>query len=210
MIASKRCPRCTSILPVSDFHGDRRSKDGLKSYCKKCALVVLGEVRERKRAMKSRDDVYSSDYQKKCNKCREELPACDFQYNPLRADWLAASCFRCMDEYEKSRRMDPEKRRRLKSNSLRCRFGIDMDFYEEMLEFQGGACAICGGDDQVKTASLGVDHDHATGEVRGLLCRSCNSAIGQLGDDYGRIIRAAEYIAEPTTKAMSRKGARVA
>lgn len=213
MIAGKRCRRCESILPASDFHKDRRSRDGLKQYCKECALVILGEVRERKRSMKSRDDVYSSDYKKKCNKCGNEFPACDFQYNPLRADWLAASCFRCMDEYHKNRSSDPKKKRRLKNNSLRHRFGIDMDFYEEMLEFQGGVCAICGRDDQVKTASLGVDHNHASGEVRGLLCRLCNSAIGKLGDDYDRIIRAAEYLKSPTTalmKSKNRKGARVA
>lgn len=58
-----------------------------------------------------------------------------------------------------------------------------------MIETQGGGCAICGG-----TRLLGVDHCHITGAVRGILCRKCNSGIGQLGDDAARVQKAADYL----------------
>ena len=47
--------------------------------------------------------------------------------------------------------------------------------YERLLEAQGGRCAIC---DQAVAGTIAVDHDHATGKVRGLLCSGCNTALG--------------------------------
>lgn len=45
-------------------------------------------------------------------------------------------------------------------------------WYERQLAAQGGHCAVCPG--KPKTRRLHIDHDHATGKVRGLLCYSCN------------------------------------
>jgi hypothetical protein len=53
--------------------------------------------------------------------------------------------------------------------------GVADDEYARMLEAQGGGCAICGA--KPKTRRLHVDHDHATGKVRGLLCHRCNRAL---------------------------------
>jgi hypothetical protein len=53
--------------------------------------------------------------------------------------------------------------------------GVSDEDYAAMLEAQGGGCAICGA--KPKTRRLHVDHDHATGKVRGLLCHRCNRAL---------------------------------
>ena len=53
--------------------------------------------------------------------------------------------------------------------------GVDDAEYARLLEAQGGGCAICGS--KPKTRRLHVDHDHATGRVRGLLCHRCNRAL---------------------------------
>lgn len=59
---------------------------------------------------------------------------------------------------------------------FRTRYGITLDEYEAMLAAQGGRCAICG--KQAGKRRLSVDHNHATGKVRALLCIGCNVAVG--------------------------------
>lgn len=53
--------------------------------------------------------------------------------------------------------------------------------YDELYDQQGGRCAICGAPPNGRR--LGLDHDHDTGEIRGLLCVNCNSAIGKLCEE---------------------------
>lgn len=88
-------------------------------------------------------------------------------------------------------------RRRLHADTERRRrrllqYGLTTEQYDEMLLQQHGVCAICGGTSARADGdgSLVVDHDHATGSVRALLCNLCNVGIGHLRDDP-RILRAA-------------------
>jgi hypothetical protein len=74
-------------------------------------------------------------------------------------------------------------------------YGIDNGGYEEILESQGGGCAICGRTTHGKGLKrLYVDHDHKTQAVRGVLCASCNRAIGLMQDDSERLRKAADYL----------------
>lgn len=78
--------------------------------------------------------------------------------------------------------------------SLKKRFGMTPDDYMRMLDRQNGVCGICGRTNGQK--KLCVDHCHATGRVRGLLCTKCNKGLGIFDDDVTRIVRAAEYLKE--------------
>lgn len=78
--------------------------------------------------------------------------------------------------------------------SLR-KHGWTPDDYERVLAEQGGVCACCGSASPGKRLrKFCVDHDHATGTVRGLLCTSCNQGIGQLGDTLEGVEAAARYL----------------
>jgi Recombination endonuclease VII len=66
------------------------------------------------------------------------------------------------------------------------RYGLTLADYRALQAQQGNACAIC----RKVTRALCIDHCHVTGRVRGLLCRSCNSALGFYADDP-RLLRAA-------------------
>ena len=59
---------------------------------------------------------------------------------------------------------------------------------------QGDGCAICGGVNDPPGRRLAIDHDHVTGQVRGLLCYRCNSAIGLFKDDVTVLRRAILYL----------------
>lgn len=90
-----------------------------------------------------------------------------------------------------SRQEFPDKRERY----FRDTYGITLEDYDEMLEWQGGGCAICGspvGDGVGRR--LSVDHDHETGEVRGLLCSRCNAGLGMFQDRQDLLLRAVEYL----------------
>lgn len=75
-------------------------------------------------------------------------------------------------------------------------YGLSAAQYQALLEWQGGVCFICG---QVpRKRRLAVDHDHRTGEVRGLLCANdewgCNVTLRRLLNDVEMARRALEYV----------------
>ena len=61
---------------------------------------------------------------------------------------------------------------------------MSYNIYEELLEYQQHRCAICGTDDSFNR--LAMDHDHETGEARGLLCHSCNRYAVGIYEDRGK------------------------
>jgi hypothetical protein len=74
------------------------------------------------------------------------------------------------------------------------RYGLSEDAYYSMLDGQGHKCALCGNDDPRRKQGFVVDHCHATGKIRGLLCHPCNIALGMLGDDAAGLQRALDYV----------------
>ena len=133
---------------------------------------------------------------RRCPKCNEVKSFTDFRT----VKW--GECKACTSAVERDRyNNDPKRKEGLIRANKRWReknpdqfnasvrnaklirqFGITAEQYDEMLASQSGGCAICR-----KTCSSGrrlaVDHDHATGKVRGLLCAKCNQGLGQFRDD---------------------------
>lgn len=71
-------------------------------------------------------------------------------------------------------------------------YKLTPEAYQALHDQQNGVCAICG--DRAAKRSLHVDHDHATGTVRGLLCTSCNRGMGLLKDDVAILEAAIVYL----------------
>lgn len=76
---------------------------------------------------------------------------------------------------------------------LKSVYGITVEQYNEMLNEQGGCCAICGTNEPTGY-NWHVDHNHDTGKVRALLCSQCNQAIGMMKEDVSILRRAIEYL----------------
>jgi len=73
-------------------------------------------------------------------------------------------------------------------------YGISMDEFNQLIEFQEGNCAVCFKPLADMNRRANVDHDHETGEVRGILCTKCNTGIGHLGDNIEGLERALYYL----------------
>ena len=88
------------------------------------------------------------------------------------------------------------------NNSLKKSFGITLIDYEKMTDEQKGVCAICGNKETTinprhkhgMPQNLSVDHDHKTGKIRGLLCKSCNQAIGLFKENIDTMQNAINYL----------------
>lgn len=78
-------------------------------------------------------------------------------------------------------------------------YGITIYQYDKIWVEQKGLCKLCGSDGLKRVSHnnsvpLVIDHDHKTHKVRGLLCHTCNTAIGQLNDDPVLIKKALDYV----------------
>jgi hypothetical protein len=94
---------------------------------------------------------------------------------------------------------NPEKALRSSIRSSRRRNGVDPDAAEAALSEHDKTCGCCGTDKPGGRFSWNVDHDHATGRIRGVLCQNCNTAIGKLGDTLEGVLRAVRYLERKQT-----------
>ena len=95
-----------------------------------------------------------------------------------------------LNRISNSKRTDSKKRR---ENWLKHAYGLTQEAFDSMLFGQGGSCAICGTKEWGKRGPI-VDHDHFTGNVRGILCNRCNVCLGQLDDNLGLMRNAVRYL----------------
>lgn len=123
-----------------------------------------------------------------CKRCGKQKDADQFRRIPGNRDGLDTKCVPCAREYDRERQ--PRYRRRSFANKLQLRYGVSFDQWSEMLIGQGGRCAVC----CEQLINVHLDHDHSSGQVRGLLCPSCNLAEGHLASNPARARALAEYM----------------
>jgi hypothetical protein len=90
-----------------------------------------------------------------------------------------------------TRQRDPEYWRK---QNLRRNFGITLEQYDQLLEIQDGKCAVCDKDHSFFKKKLAVDHNHKTGEIRGLLCGYCNYRMIARHTDSNLLRKMADYL----------------
>ena len=157
---------------------------------------------------------------KKCTVCGKTKPVSDF-YKQTRKkkhghkeDRIepASQCKECSkigqrDYYHRNRgdilkkHNTPDMARQKRARKLEQKYGLSISEYDDLVDMQGGRCAVCGGEPGVEK-SLCVDHCHETGKIRGLLCSRCNRCIGQLGDDTVLLVAATRYLRSSEPRAI--------
>lgn len=130
---------------------------------------------------------------KRCSKCREEKPASEFFKQKESSDGLYSYCKPCNAIAQRQKREGNAALAVKERNyMLKTKYGISEEKYLEMVSAQNGVCAICFKPDGGRR--LAVDHCHATGAVRGLLCGNCNWAIGLFMDKTESLLSAVRYL----------------
>ena len=137
---------------------------------------------------------------KTCSKCGIEKPCPLFSARSGYGDGLNAWCKDCHSKYAHvyNRTHKPKKlsSEQLRVVNYRRVHGIAVSDYDDMFRAQGGKCAICTSTNPGGPRHFTVDHDHRTGQIRGLLCRYCNAGLGMFNDSIFGLMRAADYVYE--------------
>lgn len=171
----KRCSRCKRVQIREAFASNRAMRDGLQAYCRECQAEHYKQKQEAKGRM-VRVKVPVPSGHKRCPRCGEIRPHSQWERNKTSSDGWASYCRDCRAQ-------------RNRASYFKRHYGITEDERDAMIEAQGGSCLLC----RIAPAEH-VDHDHQTGKVRGVLCFSCNAALGQFKDRPDVMRRAAAYV----------------
>jgi hypothetical protein len=126
-----------------------------------------------------------------CPKCNETKPLSEFNKDIHTAFKIAIYCKKCSGTKSKIRYENYKDEHR--NTQLKSDYKITLDEYNEILSKQNNKCAICG---NAKNGNrrMCVDHNHSTGDIRGLLCGRCNLGIGSFTDDIDLLKKAIIYL----------------
>jgi hypothetical protein len=138
---------------------------------------------------------------KKCSVCLVERPLNCFYFRKDNNAYRASckECFLKQQQKTHLKRKDlPEYKSKIRKYSLKHNYGITLEDYNALLEKQERSCAICKSKEVNRKTDKNfcVDHNHKTGEVRGLLCHSCNAMLGKAKENSDTLRNAAAYLEE--------------
>jgi hypothetical protein len=196
------CTKCKKKQYASEFHSDQRNPSGLDGRCKTCKLA----------GRTPRATTPAT-----CTKCGKKKDASKFHSDSSSSNGLASWCKVCLSSVEQPRAITPrictkcgEKKAASEFGSRRCSgdglkswcrlcarriqvlrtYGLRPEVHLQMLESVNFTC-LCG---KPLTVYSNIDHDHATGEIRGSLCQACNRGLGMFRDDSAALRKAVDYL----------------
>lgn len=175
----KRCPECARDLPPDAFGLNRTLPDGLSFYCRACS-------RERNRrwyrshrerlGKKVRDHSWVPEGFRWCPACEQAVAHGDYTRNSRTASGFGSQCKACKASADSAA-------------YFYRRYGLTRNQLTELRAAQGDRCAICRA-----PGPAHLDHDHAAGLTRELLCQRCNNGLGLFKDDPAVLRAAADYV----------------
>lgn len=129
-----------------------------------------------------------------------ELCGCEYKLLYGRGYANRVSCYKCTDSPK-------DRKDNYRNKHLKKKYGITLYQLKKMFEEQHGKCVVCSASMTFNTNALRkgekrgdsdmcVDHCHSTGNVRGLLCFHCNTALGHVFDDENILANMIQYLKE--------------
>lgn len=158
----KKCNKCGELKDESEYY--RRAGGKLYGHCIACHKAMGRDP--------AAFDPSCIPAEKHCPVCDQVKAASEFSVNRRSANGLQSYCKPCTAEWARARK-----------------FGLTVDELRELIRAAGGHCAIC----QNETPLM-VDHCHATGRIRGMLCHHCNLVLGHARDDVKVLAACVAYL----------------
>ena len=185
----KTCSKCGVIKSLEAFACNSAAKDGRRPSCKECDRKYKGS----NHCYRRRPETAPSG-QRWCLECGQFKPNSEFG---VRTSSRTIQSY--YDSYCLVCRCKAQKNWYQRNSTVQCAkirdrtYGLAPGEYDLLLASQGGKCAICSKMPQ-DIGTLAVDHDHAVGECRGLLCANCNKGLGYFKDDRELLQNAILYL----------------
>jgi hypothetical protein len=177
----KRCPSCGEEKEASEYGRNQSLGDGLSFYCLPCSRAKSNaHYRKRRAALGKpvRDLSWVPDGFRWCASCQQAVPHEEYTRSRVTSSGFGSRCKACHNT------ANSESYFYRKYKLTRRQLG-------ELREAQDDRCAICG-----EPSPQHLDHDHATGRTRQLLCQRCNHGLGLFRDDPAILRAAADYVEE--------------
>ncbi len=190
---TKICTKCRQKLSGGEFYKDQTKKGGLSSHCRKCARLCKKLYREKNRTkLAQREKEY-----------RKKNPAKVAQRQKEAYKKNREKIQRRHKEYYRENRDKILRKQKLTHNTehgrkasrrlwIKRSYGLTLEAHQQIYLNQNGCCLIC--DDPISYSKIHTDHNHDTGEVRGLLCCHCNRMLGAAKDNPVILRRAIKYL----------------
>ncbi len=178
---SRMCVRCKETKELPSFNKYKNRPDGVGTICKDCTNKRNRENKAAKALAEGRTiRVYPArpEGKKRCPRCELWKDETDFGKTKGRYDGLSNYCKPCLKVRRDLSFNKPGAKEKRRSYSLKTAYGITSEKWEALYLFQRQVCALCGGEAGGKHNVLHTDHDHSSGQVRGLLCFDCNKLLG--------------------------------
>jgi len=173
-----RCSKCDR----TDVEFERCARKIRSRQCRNCRREALKSWRKR-----NPDKVAAQKARLRAKpEQQEKARACS------KRRWANPESRRRCTEAHYRRLADPVAHAHDLAQKRRYAYGVSEEEYKELLRRYNYACGIC----HRKDVRLGIDHDHATGQIRGILCLECNWALGLFRDSAATIRAAIGYLSK--------------
>jgi len=193
----KTCNKCNIEKDYLEFNKRNSTKDGYYSSCKECRY-----------GYKPHNKI--TEGLKICTKCNEAKDIEQYSFIKRKGKlYRQASCKTCRNKASDLKRKNTIKYKermykRSDKAALKRKYGMSTNDYDKLLIKQNNLCAICNKPEihfnsKGRIQRLSVDHCHSTGIIRGLLCKNCNSGLGQFRDSSEIMLKAIQYLKETNT-----------
>lgn len=157
----KKCCECKKTLEFKEFNKSSSTKDGHQNWCRPCQKLKYSEYR------KSHPEITGARWKRYYQRHKDRMIKRTRSYEKSLGE----------EEYIK-------RWKTYNKNSKFTRYGLSESEYNQMLKEQEQKCGMCEKlFDKNKPRSIHIDHDHATGQVRGILCDRCNLFLGVFESD---------------------------